>query len=497
MVSTKINSLFFGEAYLYFLAVAFLSIGLGILVLLTPYLKFSKLFAGWNSHFIFIQCFFWTTYLAIIFPGFYNHDSFSTLRETIRLTTSYWQTHLYGLISYGSLFLVPDLFALPILSVSIWLTCLFFIISTSPIQSLKKLILVSFISFLPLIPITLPLVGRDILFGSLSCLLLFLLLPFIQDPKKNISTSYCLGLLFTLILTAEIRQDGLLYYLFFPILMKMTKNENLKQKIPHAIVIGLSMIFLNLYLSSKVSAGELQRYQLTAMIHPLNAILYSSNSNISQDDIRVIEKVLDPIHLTSEYHPTAIIQIHKELDKVPVSSEDWSQFRMTYLKVVFKNFLIFLKERLEIFMITFASYGHDSYIISDEVTYPSTLFLNDIPKDQLPQTIPYFSIARRGINYLIFEFLAFRRYGLAIGITLLNPLFFYLIAFLLSKKNRETYLFFQLSSVFAIGRSLIILFMVPEPHLTYYSPLIYLPILSMIFSILSPPQPFSPRNLSE
>ena len=65
-------------------------------------------------------------------------------------------------------------------------------------------------------------------------------------------------------------------------------------------------------------------------------------------------------------------------------------------------------------------------------------------------------------------------------------IFFLVIAFFMTRKNRETALLFKVSFALLISRSVVMFFIIPGPHLWYFSPLVYLPALLIIVSILSP-----------
>ncbi len=491
IVFAKMIFVLFGHAYLKLFAIAFLvCISLTLIILALIFLGRgfapSSISNEWNRKFIFIQCLFWSVYLCIIYPGFYNYDSYSSLQAALEPTTEFWQSHIYGFLCYCSLFINRHLFALPMLNVLLWLGCLFFIIFMAPLQSIRQFFLVTILSLLPLQLATLPFIIRDTLFGVLSCVLVLLLLPFIKNPKKIISNSYYLGTLFILILACEVRQDGSIYYLLFPLLLWLTASVSLRQKIPLTICLCAGMIVLNSFLTRKESPSTVQNYQFTAILHPLNAIFYNPNSIISVYDSAIVAKVIDPLHLKNRYNHQRISQFHEGLDKLPVSASEWAEFQKTYLNLAKNNLGIFFRERFEVFRTTFGFVPGDAYIFSDEIELPPQIFIKEMLTSQMPAPITYLVKFRRGLLYIINGILNLALYIPLIGITLLNPLFFLVVAYFVSRKNRETTLLFKVSAALLIGRSVVIFFAVPEPHLTYYAPVIYLTILCIIYSILSP-----------
>ncbi len=467
-------------------AVAFLSTIFAILVLLSSALELKNLRTGLNSWFVVLQLLFWTGYLLVIFPGFYPYDAFTTLQITLSSGTDFWQSYLYTFISYGLSYFNSHLAVIPFVNVALWLGCLFFILHLFPLRSLRSLVVVSALAFLPLQIITLPLILRDTLFGTLSCVLVFQLIPFLRDRKKTVSTVYYLSLLFILCLASEVRHDGVVYYLLFPLLLWFSKNESLKKTVPLSMAFCGMMVGLNVFLTAKEAPQTIQRYELTAIIHPLNAIFYNPSASISPQDLEAVSKVIYPAHLQNSYNPVRIVQFHEGLYTLPISAEDWAKFKWTYLRLVLNNFPTFLKERVEMFAINFG-YIPGAYIFSDDLESPPRRFLEEIPNNQLPKALPHFRELRTNIVNLWYTLVAHHRF--LFSFTLLNPLFFLFTALMIARKNYETALLSKISSILLIGRSFVVFFLIPEPHLFYFSPLMYLPALVIIYSLLCKMEP--------
>jgi hypothetical protein len=307
------------------------------------------------------------------------------------------------------------------------------------------------------------------------------MIPFLRDRKKTVSTAYYLSLLFVLCLASEVRHDGVIYYILFPFLLWFSKNESLKKTVPLSIAFCGMMVVLNIFLTAKETPQTIQRYELTALIHPLNAILYNPSALVSPEDFEVISKVIDPAHLQKQYNPLQIVQFHEGLYTLPIATEDWTKFKSTYIKLILKNFSTFLKERIAMSASNFG-YTPGAYIFSDELEAPPNIFLKDIPQNQLPRALPYFQKMRTNIINLWYTLVSHHRFFFSFAF--LNPLFFLLIAFILAYKNCETALLLKISSILLMGRSLVVFFLIPEPHLFYFSPLMYLPPLIIIYSLL-------------
>lgn len=483
IIAAKCIFVFSNRAYLDFQAITFLATIMALLLLLSPALKLQTLTTGLNRWFALFQILFWTGYLLIIYPGYFPYDAFTTLQIVLSKRTAFWQSYLYSFISYALSYLNRHLFVVPLLNVTLWLGCLFYTLHLFPIRKLRNFIFALVVSLLPLQIITLPLIFRDILFGSLSCVLVLQFVPFLREPQKKISAVDFLLLIFTLTLACEVRHDGIVYYALFPFLLWHSKNDSLKNKIPIAIAFGGAMIALNLFLAVSESPKTLQKYEFTAILHPLNAIFYDPEASISSQDKEVVSKVIDLTHLQNRYSPLHIVQFYENLDKLPIASDEWLNFKFTYLKLVFNNFSIFLKERSTIFASNFG-YLPGAYIFSDELEKPPQSFLQIIPQNKLPRAIPLFHQWRKTIVNCWVHLTS--HYQFLIAFTLLNPLLFILIAYFVSRKSAETALLFKLSAVLLIGRSSVLFFVIPEPHLYYFSPLLYLPTLVIIYSQLSP-----------
>ncbi len=483
VIAAKSIFVFSNNTYIDIQAITFLLAILAVLLLLSPELKVQKLGTGLNRWFVTFQILFWASYLLVIYPGFYPYDAFTTLQIVLSSRTAFWQSYLYSFVSYGISYFDRNLFIAPLLNVTLWLSCLFYILHLFPIRTLRNLIIALVFSLLPLQLITLPLILRDILFGTLSCVLIFQLIPFLREPLKKVSVVYFLSLLFVLSLACEVRHDGVLYYILFPLLLWLSKNESLKRKVPISMAFCGMMIALNVFLTAKEKPATIQKYEFTAILHPLNAIFYNPEATISSQDREVVSKVIDLTHLQNRYSSLHILQFYENLDKLPISLDEWTEFKITYLKLVFKNFATFLNERLQISASNFG-FLPGAFIFSDDLEKPPNNFLQIIPQNQLPRAIPFFQNWRKVI--VAFWSRLTREHQSLLALTLFNPLFFLLIAYFVSRKNEETALLFNLSAVLLIGRCSVLFFVIPEPHLFYFSPLIYLPVLVFIYSLLSP-----------
>jgi hypothetical protein len=482
VVFAKVIPLFFEKEFFQVQAVFFLFSLFSIFALSISNFELAKITTRWNGFFLAAQTLFWLSYLLIIYPGFYTYDSFTTLVTTTREVRSFWQASVYSFIAYSLSLINSQLFMIPVLNILLWLSCLAVILFMYPICSQRKFSLVLLVSFLPLNIIMLPLLLRDTLFGMLSCLLIVLFIPFLIDSKRKISTNYFLAMLFILLIASEIRQDGLIYYFSLPLLFWVSENPSLKKKIPLTLVLCGFMVVLNLFTTAKEPDRTTQRHEINTMLHPLNAIFYSSKASISDHDKEVVSKVIDTIHLETRYNPLQIVQFHDGLDKIPIPSDDWTQFKLTYLKLVSKNFLIFLKERILMAGSCFGVFP-SAYIFADDLETPHPNFQKMLSTNDYPKALSAFRDLRKLIVQLLNDVVTYRP---IVSVTLLNPLFFLLIAFFVTRKNRETVLLFRVSATLLMVRSALMFFIIPEPHLWYFSPLIYLPALLIIASILSP-----------
>lgn len=469
--------------YLAPICAALLIMNLG-LILLTLYHRSQLSYL--NRRFLAIQSGFWGLYLLLIYPGFYNYDSFRTLELAQRTEAGAWQSHLYGFLCSSLAVLDKNLFLIPLFSVLISLFIYQQVLATFLILNKRIYHLLFLFAFWPLHIMTLPFLIRDVPFGLLTCALLFFLLPFFLDKKKTLSPMIFLNLLLTIFITNEIRQDGVINYLIIPFVFMFSGNISLKKYFLPSLCLCLVLFCANLYSQQFMDEGYRQRYEITALIHPINAIYYSKNKHTSHEDDAIVNKIIDIKFLENEYYPILIQQLHENKHKLPVSDEDWQNFKHTYLKLILKNWPIFLYERFYINLTTFG-FLKSSLIFADTTNNPPADFQHKFGNDYFKKPS-----VLKNLHILISESVSFLRaalhYFTLTRVFFLGPVGLLLAAFYLARRDQELYPFFKVSMGFILVRSFFVFFLSPEPHLTYYSPLIYFPFFFIVCAVLKNPR---------
>jgi hypothetical protein len=485
LLTTGISYLYREQFSIYYLSVLLFAIGIYSLGFA---LKDISIKRPWtlNQTYLFSQSLFWTLALLFCYPGFYTYDSFFTLINTQTHTADPWQTYLYGVLCHMLSLFNERLFFVPVFSVASYLFCQALILQSFPLKKKSQLFIFSCLSLNPLTLVTIPLVSRDTVFGALSCVVLFLFLRPSLSFVKKWSSHQVLAFLAVAVFTSQLRQDGAIYLLAIPVLLFLIRHKISKKVLIASSLLAVFLFGARVFSNLKEASPDYQKYQMTAMIHPLNYMLFSQKISLTDSQTEVIDQVVPLEHLVESYHPAIISQFHQELHHLPVSTELWRSFRWTYFDLVFSYPTVFLEERLSVLVNTLFFTEH-TFVFCDMLNEAPEVVVSQLKRDLLFRPHFFQTMGKPFRDFLLKSHYLIRR-SFVTSFLFLSPLFALMMAFLFALRHRPLLPFFNLCMFFLGLRGIFVFLTAPEPHLTYYAPLIYFPFLFIQLCIVFDPR---------
>jgi hypothetical protein len=459
----------------------------------------------WNKYFLIGQLVFWTLFLAMMYPGLYSYDSFVSVNGAALGFLSAWQSFIYSMLCATFAWLDASLFGLVCFQVLLYLGLFIFVLRERPLQNGVGLIAVSGLAILPLVQFTVIFINRDVMFGLFTC---WMILP-LWSKKKLQASDMCYFCLM-LFLTSGLRQDAKMYLVAFPLALLVWQGRKMGKLAGYSVLTGLFALMISFVWSLREEPDYFQSYELTAIYHPLHYVTQQRFETFTDDERTVLGRVVPLDQLRASYDPYYINLFHQGYYTLPVSPDHWKQFRKTYVSLMIKNKDLFLRERgmmnLTMFNIIPRAYISSDSFDKDDPFYEK--IRNDLKLSRNSwfngPRLYYQNIKNQAALHnwgnLLAPFiiicvvgalaLAYVWWMGALGSSVfwvlawlwICPLLYWVADFVRVYKSRELRNFFLMAAFVIFSRFPVVFLGAPEPHITYWAPAIYFPILFFVLT---------------
>ncbi len=320
------------------------------------------------------------SWVAGQWPGFFIYDSYTVLNSVAKFQLFEWASSLYSLfiLSLQQLSRHPGFVAVvQTVGISVATGFIFSLPTALSGNSwLWRLLLLAFL-LNPLNGGMTISFNRDILFSwcHLGCALFLPWYRIFRWEKREPSRLLICGYGLWVVCTAKLRLETAFTTLLLPFLLNRICLWN-KQAV--ALFIGSCLVFgilLFQWMPSWTGTFPLQpSYSLTAFFNPLSQMIrhpYKTDNRAA--DNKLIDRFFDYSILKKNYDPYGIPAIQSAL-RAELSTSDVQVLRTLFLKMVWQNPGIFLKNRWNMFKAMNGFFPH-TYYVSDDLTadYPDAI----------------------------------------------------------------------------------------------------------------------------
>lgn len=315
-------------------------------------------------------------FFILVFPGFISYDDLVLAAAVSDGMPSGWHSFTYSLFTAGGFILFNGFGLTGLISLFVFLLIslkIFHAISESKLSELQKTYLAVLVMFLALHPMNQCQIfysTRDTLFS-----LLFFLFGYIYIFEKQRWTfSAIFGFVPLLVLLGDLRPEGKLFLILFPILFLLLKRWNYR----HLLTYGLTCaVFLSgFYMMTSDFFGIKtfsHSYEVTAYVLPLSQIFHDKkSSDISDEHYKNIDAVLSVDLLKEKFNAIEIDPFHAGAFNQKASEAEWQSFKKSAAELIYENPGIFLKNRVNLFL-SMLNLGQVPSIVADHLREESSV----------------------------------------------------------------------------------------------------------------------------
>lgn len=304
----------------------------------------------------------------MVFPGFISFDDLALAAIVSDGVPSGWQSLTYSFLTASGYILFGGFGLTGLISLLLYLLIslkIYHAISESKLKDLHKLYLAGLVLLLTLHPMNQSQIFyscRDTVFS----LLLFLLGFHYLFEKKQWTNSGIIGFVPAVVLLGDLRQDGKLFLVLFPVLFLVLKRWNYRQLMVYgaaATILGFS--YYQLLTGFYGIRSYSHEYEVTAYVLPLSQIFHDKKpSEIADEHVKNIDAVLSVNLLRNKFTPIDIGPFHAGAFNPKTSEAEWQNFKKSAAELIIENPGIFLKNRIHLFQ-SMLHLGQVPVIISD------------------------------------------------------------------------------------------------------------------------------------